>query len=139
MSITVCKNRRGEGLSRMMLKELKNMAKEKGFEHLIVPVRPNHKWKWPLISMQEYIKKTRSDQLCYDPWLRTHQRIGGVILSICSRSMQFSATQTQWNNWLKQPIPKEGSIEIPNMLFPLELKNGHGYYNEANVWVLHPL
>ena len=115
------------------------MAQQKGFEQLIVPVRPNKKWQWPHLSMETYLKKKRPDQLYDDPWLRTHQKIGGRVLSICSQSMQFAASRVQWEEWLTQPLPKEGSLEIANMLFPLQLKDNMGYYNEANVWVLHPL
>ena len=48
-----------------------------GLDALIAPVRPTWKERYPLTPIERYVLWRREDGLPYDPWLRTHERVGG--------------------------------------------------------------
>ena len=67
-----------------MLQWMSAVGRQHGMSKLIVPVRPSHKDRHPHMSMADYAAKSRSDGLHPDPWIRTHQRIGGRIIGPCN-------------------------------------------------------
>lgn len=82
LQISVAKGYQGTGSSSLIVREMKILAQKSGFEYLLVPVRPNLKCKYPLISIDSYVKWVREDGLPFDPWLRVHVRQGGKIIKV---------------------------------------------------------
>ena len=131
----------GHGLSTRVLKALHAIGTSKGLNHLIVPVRPNEKSKYPLIGMEDYITWHNEDALPFDPWLRAHVKIGGKIVKVCHESKVIRGTPVEWEKWTGLKFPQSGRYILPAALVPIEmnLEEDEGAYIEPNVWVSHTI
>jgi len=128
---------RGLGIAEAILRRLGSVAAGHGLDVLVAPVRPTWKERYPLIPIQRYAAWRRSDGLPYDPWLRTHERLGGEMLASAPRSMTISGTRAEWEEWTGMTFPDDGDYVVPGGLVPVHFKNGRGLYVEPNVWVRH--
>ena len=129
----------GHGLSTRVLQALHEIGTSKDLEKLIVPVRPNEKSKYPLISMDDYITWKNEDGLPLDPWLRVHVRMGGKIIKVCHESKVIRGTRAEWEEWTGLKFPQSGQYIIPGALNPIEMniEKDEGIYIEPNVWTVH--
>lgn len=141
LSITVAAAAQGQGLSGAMVHAMRELATADGFSHLIAPVRPTWKPRYPLIPIQTYLRWTAADGLPFDPWLRTHVRAGGVIIKACPRSMTLQGDVAGWARWTGLALPGSGHYVVPELLAPLQVncERDRGVYIEPNVWVAHAL
>jgi GNAT superfamily N-acetyltransferase len=128
---------RGQGIAEAILRRLGSVAAGHGLELLVAPVRPTWKERYPLVPIQRYAAWRRSDGLPYDPWLRTHERLGGEMLASAPRSMTVRGTRAEWEEWTGMTFPDDGDYVVPGGLVPVHFKNGRGLYVEPNVWVRH--
>jgi GNAT superfamily N-acetyltransferase len=131
----------GQGLSRKVLIHMKEIAIRHDMSSFVVPVRPTHKERYPLILLTDYIEWRREDGYLYDPWLRVHERLGASVLGILPVGVQAEGTVTQWESWTGMRFLSSGSYVVPGALNPLEIdvEQDKGTYIEPNVWMLHPL
>ena len=113
LSITVAPERRGQGLSRLVLGGLKDAAARAGLGTLVAPVRPTGKSAYPLTPMDRYVRWARSDGAPFDPWLRTHWRLGGEALEVCPASMEITAEVAAWEAWTGLAFPETGPYVDP--------------------------
>lgn len=130
---------RGLGISEAVVRRLGAVAAGHGLGLLVAPVRPTWKDRYPLVPLERYVTWRRADGLAYDPWLRTHERLGGEQVSIASRSMTIAATRPEWEEWTGLTFPEDGDYVVPGALVPVHFKHGRGVYVEPNVWVSHRL
>lgn len=130
---------RGSGLSALLLQAAIGNARRLGIGHLFGPVRPTGKPSEPRTPMTEYVRRTRSDGLPADPWLRTHARIGGRIVRLCPLSMTIAGTLDDWREWTGLPLTTSGLLDVPGALVPVHVsvEQDHAAYVEPNVWVHH--
>jgi hypothetical protein len=133
--------RQGDGLSRQVLAGMKAIAARRGFPSLIAPVRPTLKSRYPLAPMERYIGWTRPDGSPFDPWLRTHWRLGAATLAVAPRSMLVTGTVTEWEAWAGMAFPDSGDYVVPGALAPVRIDRERdcGRYEEPNVWMHHPV
>lgn len=141
LEIAVSPPYRGQGLSKLALKTMRQIALEKGYRQLIAPVRPSQKHLYPLIPIKSYITWKREDGFLFDSWLRTHQRLGAKILKAAEKSMQIEGTIQDWESWTKTVFPGSGKYIVEGALVPVSIdyKSNTGVYVEPNVWMLHSL
>ncbi len=139
LQIVVNQKHQGKGLSSIAVKEMARLAKEQGFDKLVIPVRPSDKHKYPLIEMDEYIKWVNHKKLPVDNWLRVHIKAGGEIIKVCPKAMYIPGTVAQWSKWTDNEFPGSGSYIIEGALNPITIdkKRDLGFYIEPNVWILH--
>lgn len=137
MVAVVDRRRQGEGLSRLLLEAMRDLAAREGFSSLIAPVRPTWKDRYPLIPLERYARWTRADGLPFDPWLRVHARLGAELLQVCPASMVVEGTAAEWEEWTGMAFPEDGSYVVPGALVPVEVRGGRGSYVEPNVWMRH--
>ncbi len=139
LSVIVSPAHQGKGRSAQILGEMKNTALRHALEYIIVPVRPVLKSHYPLTPMERYIQWTRADGTAFDPWLRTHLRVGGEILGIAKESKTVIGTAAEWEEWAEMALPESGAYIIPGGLVPLNMDReaDRGQYVEPNVWLLH--
>ncbi len=139
LSIVITPSHQGQGLSEMLVNELKALAALDGLDQVLIPVRPSLKSRYPLIPMQEYLKWQNNDGLPFDSWLRIHYRLGAQILSLAPRSMIVAGTISQWEQWTGMRFPASGQYLIEGALEPLmiDCENNTGRYEETNVWVCY--
>jgi GNAT superfamily N-acetyltransferase len=133
----VDRGRRGEGLSRLLIEAMRNLAVRAGYRSLIAPVRPTWKDRYPLIALERYARWTRDDGLPFDPWIRLHARLGGELLEVCPASMRIVGTREEWEEWAGMSFPDDGEYAVPGALVPVVFAGGRGVYVEPNVWMRH--
>jgi len=129
------------GLSACVIEEMKNLATRHGLRRLIAPVRPTWKARYPLTPIDRYATWKRQDGTAFDPWLRVHLRLGGIILRTAPRSTVIEGTVARWEKWTDMSFPDSGSYIVPGALSPIQIDTDadRGVYVEPNIWVLHQL
>lgn len=139
LSTAVAPIQQGQGLSSMVIGAMKSIAADHGFDDLIAPVRPTLKSLYPLTPMESYVQWKRPDGFLFDPWLRTHWKLGAKIIRIAQKSMLITGTVAQWEEWAKMRFPKTGNYIVPGALQPVEIncERDQGRYEEPNVWMQH--
>jgi len=130
---------RSKGLSKASAAVMMEHAAARRLEHVILPVRPANKHRFPLIPMESYAAWTDEAGLPYDNWLRVHARLGGDILNVCSESMIISGSVRNWSDWTGLSFPGSGDYVVPGALNPvkIDVENDVGTYHEPNIWVVH--
>src|SRR6478736_2554384 len=79
-----------KGLAAEVLSRL--LERAAGLGHVFAPVRPTWKHRYPHVSMAEYASWKRDDGWSIDPWIRTHQRMGGRVVGPAPNSMVIPGT-----------------------------------------------
>jgi GNAT superfamily N-acetyltransferase len=139
MVAVVDRRRQGEGLSTVLIRAMRDLAREQGYPALIAPVRPTWKERYPLIAMERYASWRRDDGLPFDPWLRVHARLGAELVEVCPASMRIEGSVAEWEEWTGMAFPEDGDYVVPGGLVPVRFADGHGVYVEPNVWMRHPI
>jgi hypothetical protein len=139
MAAAVRADRQGGGLAGKTLAVLRDRATAAGLRHVIAPVRPALKSRYPLTPMENFARWTRTDDLHIDPWIRTHQRLGASILGPAPRSMIITGTVLEWEDWAAMAFPETGRYVVPDALDPVTIDREHdrGTYVETNLWMRH--
>lgn len=130
---------RGTGVSGAIVDRLLGLASAHGLDALVAPARPTWKDRYPLIGIESYVRWRRGDGLPYDPWLRTHERLGGELLEPAPRSLTVAGSREEWQEWTGMVFPEDGGYVVPGALAPVHFKDGQGVYVEPGVWVRHQL
>jgi GNAT superfamily N-acetyltransferase len=141
LAITVHPDKRGSGLAQRLIEAMKQAARTAGLTGLVAPIRPTRKALYPLQSFDEYCAWTRADGLPFDPWIRTHYRLGAHVVKVAPRSMVVSDTVASWETWTGLKFPTTGRYAVPGALAPVEIDRtaDTGVYVEPNLWMKHPL
>ena len=139
MAAAVRRDRQGAGLGGQVLTALQARATAAGLQRMIAPVRPVLKSRYPLTPMADFARWTRADGTHLDPWIRTHQRLGAVILGPAPRSMVITGTVTEWEEWAGLAFPETGRYVVPGALDLVEIdrEKDLGIYAETNLWMRH--
>jgi GNAT superfamily N-acetyltransferase len=139
LAVLVDPDHQGKGLSRVLLEHMRGLAHERGWE-LVAPVRPSLKHLYPLTPIERYVEWRRPDGLLFDPWLRSHERLGADVLGIASDSLVAEGTVAELEEWAGLELPESGSYVVPEALVPIEVdrEHDHASYREPNVWMRHP-
>jgi hypothetical protein len=139
--VQVIAGHQGKGLSRAALRAMGRLAVEHSLTSLIVPARPTWKSRYPLTMMDRYAYWTREDGLPFDPWIRTHVRLGAELLGIARESLRITGTVAEWEEWTEMVFPESGDYVIPRGQVPLRIDREAdvGTYVEPDVWLRHPL
>lgn len=141
IQIAIHPDYRSQGLSTDMIYTMRAIGESRGFKHLVAPVRPNQKSKYPLISIDDYIKWTTDEGLPFDAWLRVHARVGARIIKPCHEAMTIRGTRANWEEWTGMKLPQSGKYYIPGALNPMDMdiEKDEGVYVEPNVWMVHQI
>lgn len=139
--IAIAPTHQGKGLSSHMARALRANAASHGLTALAAPLRPTLKHHYPLIPMARYATWKRPDGTHFDPWIRTHHRLGAHILHPCEESMHVTGTLHQWRQWAGKDLPGSGDHIVDGALSPvtIDVEADHGHYTEPNLWAWHHL
>jgi hypothetical protein len=131
---------RGRGLATEILAGMREIAQRNGLRHLIAPVRPSWKERYPLTPIEDYIRWRRADGQLLDPWLRTHERLGARVATPLPRSLRITGTVADWESWTDLAFPESGDYVFPAGLATVHIDRtaDRGSYWEPNVWLIHP-
>lgn len=137
LAISVLPERRGEQLSSRMIEAMRDAARTHSLRELIAPVRPTLKVRYPLTPIERFVEWRRADGTHFDPWIRTHERVGGEIIALAPQSMVIEAPVSDWEEWTGLRLPEDGTYVVEGMLASLEVRGGIGRHVEPNVWMRH--
>ncbi|WP_249011113.1 hypothetical protein [Conexibacter sp. DBS9H8] len=139
MAAAVAQDFDKQGLAARVLEALTSRATAAGLAHVVAPLRPTWKHRYPNVSMGEYATWKRTDGLSIDPWIRTHQRLGATILGPATHSMVVTGSVEQWEKWANMPLPVTGQYIVPDALNLLHVDReaDMATYDEENLWVQH--
>jgi GNAT superfamily N-acetyltransferase len=140
LQILIAPDYRGQGLSSRMIRRMAEIGRDHGLDTLIAPVRPTLKERYPLAPIERYIGWRRPDGTHFDPWLRTHERLGAKIAKVAPQSSSVPASVAEWEEWAQMKFPETGAYVVPGALVPIEIdrERDEGTYVEPNVWMVHP-
>lgn len=139
MAAAVANGVGARGLAGAVLAGLRERAEEAGLRHVVVPVRPTLKHRYPLTSMKQYATWKRSDGLSIDPWIRTHERMGARTIGVAVRSMTIVGSVAEWEAWTGMVFPESGAYVVPDALNLVHIDRDvdRGTYLEENLWMQH--
>jgi hypothetical protein len=129
----------GKRLSGVLLTAMAGLARDAGLNHLVAPVRPSRKDRYPTIPIERYARWTRPDGSPFDPWVRVHTQLGARIGPVIPHSLHITGTVAEWESWTGMRFP-----ETWDYVFPAGLSTVHidcatdtGEYWEPNIWIIH--
>jgi hypothetical protein len=64
----------------------------------------------------------RPDGTHFDPWLRTHERLGAEIVRVAPQSVRVSGSVGEWEEWAEMSFPETGAYVVPGALVPVEIE-----------------
>jgi hypothetical protein len=131
---------RRRGLAVEILAAMRTIAERHGLEHLVAPVRPSWKERYPITPIDEYVAFRRDDGQLLDPWMRVHERLGARVGAALPESLRITGTVAEWESWTGMVFPASGDYVFPEGLAPVHIDTlaDHGSYWEPNVWMIHP-
>jgi GNAT superfamily N-acetyltransferase len=135
----VAPDRTGTGAASAVLTALIATARDAGLSRSIAPLRPAHKARYLLTPIEEYATWIRADGSAFDPWLRTHERMGAATLGTSPESQVFCGTVEQWEQWSALPMPASSTYIVPDALALLRIDRtaDTGILAEPCIWVQH--
>lgn len=139
LGVMVDPSRRGSNLSEAVLGKMRMLASENSCHRLVAPVRPVLKSLYPLMPMESYSAWRREDGSLFDPWLRIHERMGAMMISIAPGTLTVEGSVAQWREWAGMDFPESGSYVVPGALQPvrIDLESDSGRYDDPNCWMVH--
>jgi GNAT superfamily N-acetyltransferase len=140
LSAEIPRSNRGRGLATQLMAAMRTIAQRHGFEHLIAPVRPSWKERYPVTPIERYVRWRREDGSMFDPWMRVHEKLGARVVAPLPRSMRISGSVADWESWTEMEFPESGDYVFPEGLAPVHIDRAAdlGSYWEPNVWMVYP-
>lgn len=131
---------RARGLADQLLNAMRALGERQGLTHLIAPVRPTFKEKYPLTPIERYATWRRDDGQHFDPWMRVHERLGARVSTPLPESLRITGTVDEWETWTGMAFPETGDYVFPEGLATVHIDRSadRGSYWEPNVWMVHP-
>ena len=131
---------RERGLAAQILGAMRTLAGRHGLTHLVAPVRPSWKERYPLTPIERYVTWRREDGQLLDPWMRVHERLGARVTRPLPESMRITGTVKEWESWTGLVFPESGEFVFPEGLSTLHVDRDADLvtYWEPNVWLVHP-
>jgi hypothetical protein len=131
---------RARGLAVEILGAMRTLAQRHELTHLVAPVRPSWKERYPTVPIERYIGWRRADGQLLDPWMRVHERLGARVARPIPESLLITGTVAEWEAWTSMVFPETGDNVFPEGLALLHVDRDDdlGTYWEPNVWMVHP-
>ena len=131
---------RRRGLAVELLGAMRGIAQARRLTHLVAPVRPSWKERYPITPIEEYVRWRREDGQLLDPWMRIHERLGARTATPLPQSLRITGTVAEWESWTDLSLPASGDYVFPEGLAPLHVdkQSDLATYWEPNVWMVHP-
>src|SRR5215813_1043333 len=132
---------RARGLSRQIIEAMRDIARRHSLGTLVAPVRPTVKALYPLTPMERYVTWKRANGSAFDPWIAVHESMGAEILDVSPTALVITDTVQRWQEWTGMIFPESGRYVVTGAFQPvtIDLRRNVGRYEEANVWMKHPL
>ena len=83
-----------------------SLAREAGLNHLIAPVRPSLKDRYPTIPLERYARWTAPTDRPSTPGIRVHTLLGIRIGPVIPHSLHITGTVQEWESWTQMRFPR---------------------------------
>jgi hypothetical protein len=119
---------------------MRTIGQRQGLIHVVAPVRPSLKERYPLVAIERYVRWRRWDGQLFDPWMRVHERMGARVATPIPRSLRITGSVGEWETWTGMAFPESDDYVFPDglALVQIDRANDEGAYWEPNVWMVHP-
>jgi len=107
---------RARGLAVQLLNAMRGIGERQGLQHVVAPVRPSLKERYPLMSIERYVRWRREDGQLFDPWMRVHERLGARVATPLPSSLRITGTVDEWEAWTGIAFPESGDYVFPEGL-----------------------
>ena len=136
IQVAVADSHAGRGVATGALEAGRGLCRQHGLSHLIAPIRPTLKHRYPTIPFEEYIDWKRPDGSAFDPWIRVQVAGGAQRLGVCREPMRFDGSVSDWEKWTGLALPGSGRYVIEGALDLLwvDADADRGRLDEFNVW-----
>ena len=130
-----------QGHSGRILQNMRAIARDHGLISMVAPVRPILKSDHPDVSFDDYVSRTTSEGLPFDPWIRLHMKMGARILRTIPAGIRVEGSVAEWSSWTGMSFTDTGDYVVEGALQPVRIdkQTDLGVYEDPNVWMLHPL
>ncbi|MGD9008479.1 MAG: hypothetical protein PVG41_11190 [Desulfobacteraceae bacterium] len=90
-------------------------------------------------GVKNYVTRQNAEGLYYDPWLRTHQRLGAKMIACVDSTLTVEGSVDEWQTWAGMVFPESGQYVVPGALVPvaIDVASDIGLYHAPNVWMRH--
>jgi hypothetical protein len=131
---------RARGLAAQLLEAMRVIAQRQRLTHMVAPVRPSLKERYPLTDIERFIRWRREDGQLFDPWMRVHERLGARVATPLPKSLHITGSVAEWESWTQMAFPESGDYVFPEGLATVRIDRptDRGAYWEPNVWMVHP-
>lgn len=136
IQVAVAGSYAGKGVAALALEEGLRLCRQHGLSHLIAPIRPTLKHRYPTIPFTEHIDWTRPDGTAFDPWIRAQIAGGAQRLGVCREPMRFEGSVSDWEDWTGLDLPASGRYVIEGALdlLHVDADADRCWLEEPNVW-----
>ncbi|MBD9357368.1 GNAT family N-acetyltransferase [Methylomonas albis] len=141
LSITVLPRFQRAGIASALLLEYLERARQNGAINVIAPVRPILGATLLNMPTEVFLELRRPDGYHIDPWIRTHEKLGGKIAGICANSMRILAPIKRWQKWGAQLNETGDRLLVEGQIAPIRVLPNSGFaeYIEPNIWMMYSL
>ncbi len=132
---------KGRNLGAMLIRFMKRWAEIHGFSRIAAPVRPSHKHADDGMGFEEYCTARRPDGQLLDPWLRLHERGGGIHIRADLQSQRITGSHADWLKWTGLNLAEGENLTVPGTLMPVRWNAAGdvGIYDEPCMWVSYDI
>jgi len=87
------------------------------------------------------VRWTRPDGGPFDPWMRTHWRLGAEVVRVVPRTIVIAGRVADWEAWTDMVFPDSGPYVVPGALQPVivDRERDEGRDEDPSVWMVHRL
>src|SRR3954454_13091263 len=110
--LLACDSTKRLGLGSRMIRRMAEIGRDHGLDALIAAVRPTLKHLYPLTPTERYIGWRRADETHFDPWLRTHERLGAEIVKVAPQSTTSPGSLTEWDRGRQIAFPETSAYVV---------------------------
>ncbi len=129
----------GKGLSNLIVLAFRSLAKMHGLSQFLGPVRPVGMLEHKTYDFTAWAQAKDKKGEPADFWLRTHQRLGGKILTLAPHSQRVEGNLEQWRKWTGYTWNQSGEYFIEGLLqgIQVDLENNWAVYFDPSIWAAH--
>jgi hypothetical protein len=141
LAITVSPDHQGNGISKIILDNVRKYVNHHQLKYLVAPVRPVLKQFYPLADISEYMEWKTKEGKVFDPWLRVHLAMGATFIKFAPQSLTIEGSISEWEVWTKMKFPASGDYVIPGALsiVNFSIEQDKATYYQPNIWLQHNL
>ncbi|MBL8542264.1 MAG: hypothetical protein JNJ63_00510 [Hyphomonadaceae bacterium] len=141
LSISVPGIHRGKGLVGAMIASIQHLARERGLQGVVAPVRPSAKQAHPFVPIESYARWVDDKGRPFDPYLRAHLAAGGKMLNPAGRSAVIEEPTAFWEMMTGRVFEKSDDYALDGAIAPvrIDLEQGAGRYEEPSIWFAYSL